>query len=193
MQNRPRFFSHCILGSGYTARLASIYIQLFGGNPIIVSNSSEFAQLGLSVSNREITNLPIFPVRNSSLLSNLGYSLNGSHTDIRVSHRNSLVQNTLHNPASKGSFIEFLMNDPATTKWVNSSVKQWGKTVYKEPFTAIQQKIVNHYKRKEADRRIGFIEGVSPYHNILTSHRFSNTLLGPNEINIEERRLGSTG
>jgi hypothetical protein len=158
--------SHCIVGSSYSAMIASHILSEQGINTVVVQTTSRPTH-ELEIANMGICPLPIFPVRNSDLYRNLKLNEFTNETILNIEYSDSVSYSGKSLNYKSNSLADFLCNNSQLNKWIPISLKRWGKTILTESYSEVQNKIRNHYLSEMRSERVGFLNGHSVYYQLI--------------------------
>lgn len=160
----------CVLGGGAAALIASELLRKNGASCCIVA-SSLFGNLApIKFGMNRISPVPIFVGYDSSLYNKLGFN-SPSDEDFVTTEYSAIFGAVLKKEISPNSFAESIERTyQDANKRLIITRKHLGRLPFDRDLPGLSRKVqaqYNPYRREK--RRIGFIEGVSPYLRLLES------------------------
>lgn len=197
--------SHCVLGTSYSATIASHLLKVKGIDTVNLGLTNDHAILNLILSKGKISPIPIFPVLNSSLFKTLKFGDSYPQTIIEVSHTELKNCNIADFTIQPGSLAEFLYKDTSDLKAFALSYKHWGSAILSQPFSEIQKKITRHYLSATNNARVGFFDGFTLYNHFIRNNQpnivkikliekidYKNKIIHTDNLEIRYNKLIST-
>jgi len=169
-------FTHTIIGSGYTSILAYYLLKKKGYNPTILKFSNLNTSLNLSLQEIDVSPIPIFPVKGTELFEELDLQKYSFHETLKIRYLGEPQIDKSKIECLKGSLADYLSKDKFDNKPLAMSLKQWGTSIYTEPYSQVSNKIENHYSSGKPLERIGYLKNHSLYYHLANKIDYSYTI-----------------
>ncbi|MDR1202067.1 MAG: hypothetical protein LBL58_10640 [Tannerellaceae bacterium] len=170
----------CILGNGPTARICSFLIKT---PHILIGNQNNFGSLTKTkIAYNNINLIPIFPVYNSHLYNKLWENNFEKHDFLNYSERGDIsiefdsIQEFIKNASSLSYAVQRLKEkqDFSTKKNIILAYKLFGRVIFERELNRLLAKVNKHYNGMGTNKRIGYINKLSPYHERIANICFDN-------------------